>query len=166
MPAPIQRFPALKYLAAFSVHGRCRGSAAVIAAARCTLASSWRFLASVFWVSVSSGLRGASNNLCRSALMRFQSGHFVLTQLRLGPLEIARSRRLLTMPRSRTGAFKTQVRFLARSPSGPKIESRFVLCFHLLRTESQANAHQMGWKEGWLESVRCTRPMLGVLGAA
>jgi hypothetical protein len=31
--------------------------------------------------------RGLSNNLPRSALKRFQSGHFVLIQLRLGPLE-------------------------------------------------------------------------------
>jgi hypothetical protein len=36
-----------------------------------TRASSPRFFASVFWASVSSGLRGPSNNLCRSALMRF-----------------------------------------------------------------------------------------------
>jgi hypothetical protein len=28
-----------------------------------------------------------SNNLCRSELMRFQPGHFALTQLRLGPPE-------------------------------------------------------------------------------
>ena len=31
--------------------------------------------------------RGPSNILCRQALMRFQPGHFDLTQLRLGPPE-------------------------------------------------------------------------------
>jgi hypothetical protein len=51
------------------------------------LVSSWRFFASVFWASVSSGLRGPSNILCRPALIYFQSKHFDLTQLRLGPLE-------------------------------------------------------------------------------
>jgi hypothetical protein len=52
-----------------------------------TQESSSRFLASVFWASVSSGLREPSNILCRPALMRFHPGHLVLTQLRLGPLE-------------------------------------------------------------------------------
>ena len=52
-----------------------------------TLASSWRFFTSVFWASVSSGLRCPSNRRYRSELMRFQPGHFVLTQLRFGPPE-------------------------------------------------------------------------------
>jgi hypothetical protein len=40
--------------------------------------------------------REPSNGLPRSALTRFQSGHFVLIQLRLGPLPWCEASRLLT----------------------------------------------------------------------
>ena len=99
-----------------------------------TRASSSRFLASVFCASVSSGLRGASNSLCRSALSRFQSGHFGPAGLILGSLLDA-TVKLIT----------ATVREMARDPKVGRAEALRRSMLALIDKGESHEAHPAYW---------------------